>query len=561
MKIINEEYWVPGKGRELAIKYEPVILGISFLYIPLIFIFQKIMKNKKEIEAKYIKILWNISLSFLSFLGALFIILYDKNVLKYLILEEKEYSAITRAVICIFTLTKVVEYGDTLFLILKKKKLTFLHSYHHLSVVIYCLYSQKELVSHAHYFVFLNLIVHSIMYCYFGCIYIIPKIVYRFRKLITCLQIFQMFIGIFISYYAIQNVDNHVYVNNAIASFTLYLTYAFLFLNFYFNNYYRNIKGDVATYMISMHVLGFIGFIMVCKSKDIFKLFIEVLVGCIFTLSLLKFSFYFNEKYYHSFKNKIPETNFNEQIQMFKKYKNIYYSNMALLKKIIINMIKTFLLCFNGFATYAHDNIFIFVNFYSKKIKEIQNEGIIIEKQEAENCHTSKTENCHIAKTENDHIAKTKNRKQTNSFPDNIQKSNIINREKLEKKNKNSLNFQSCLNFQNCYNLIKYIYNTSIISYIISKPPIETISRKENHKNDEISVEHNIYKNYNVFYIIKKIIECYLLYLICLIMPIYYGLKVYNDAVLGLCVHGAFRWVIEIYFTKIFKKSEKRKYY
>ncbi|SCN59686.1 long chain fatty acid elongation enzyme, putative [Plasmodium chabaudi adami] len=539
MKIINEEYWVPGKGRELAIKYEPVILGISFLYIPLILIFQKIMKKRKEIEAKYIKILWNISLSFFSFLGALFIILYDKNVLKYLILEEKEYSAITRAVICIFTLTKVVEYGDTLFLILKKKKLTFLHSYHHLSVVIYCLYSQKELVSHAHYFVFLNLIVHSIMYCYFGCIYIIPKIVYRFRKLITCLQIFQMFIGIFISYYAIQNVDNHVYINNAIASFTLYLTYAFLFLNFYFNNYYRNIKGDVATYMISMHVLGLIGFIMVCKSKDIFKLFIEVLIGCIFTLSLLKFSFYFNENYYHSFKNKIPETNFNDQIQMFKKYKNIYYSNMALLKKIIINMIKTFLLCLNGFATYAHDNIFIFVNFYSKKIKDIQNEGIVIEKQETENYHNGKT----------------KNKKQTNSFSDNIQKSNQINDENSEKKNKNSLNFQ------NCYNLIKYIYNTSIISYIISKPPIDNISRKDDQKNDDISVQPNIYKNYNLFYIIKKIIECYLLYLICLIMPIYYGLKVYNDAVLGLCVHGAFRWVIEIYSTKIFKKSEKKKFY
>ncbi|VTZ68420.1 long chain fatty acid elongation enzyme, putative [Plasmodium chabaudi chabaudi] len=539
MKIINEEYWVPGKGRELAIKYEPIILGISFLYIPLILIFQKIMKKRKEIEAKYIKILWNISLSFFSFLGALFIILYDKNVLKYLILEEKEYSAITRAVICIFTLTKVVEYGDTLFLILKKKKLTFLHSYHHLSVVIYCLYSQKELVSHAHYFVFLNLIVHSIMYCYFGCIYIIPKIVYRFRKLITCLQIFQMFIGIFISYYAIQNVDNHVYINNAIASFTLYLTYAFLFLNFYFNNYYRNIKGDVATYMISMHVLGLIGFIMVCKSKDIFKLFIEVLIGCIFTLSLLKFSFYFNENYYHSFKNKIPETNFNDQIQMFKKYKNIYYSNMALLKKIIINMIKTFLLCLNGFATYAHDNIFIFVNFYSKKIKDIQNEGIVIEKQETQNYHNGKT----------------KNRKQTNSFSDNIQKPNKINDDNFEKKNK------KFLNFQNCYSLIKYIYNTSIISYIISKPPIDTISRKDDQKNDDISVQPNIYKNYNLFYIIKKIIECYLLYLICLIMPIYYGLKVYNDAVLGLCVHGAFRWVIEIYSTKIFKKSEKKKFY
>ncbi|CDU17601.1 long chain fatty acid elongation enzyme, putative [Plasmodium yoelii] len=549
MKIINEEYWAPGKGRELAIKYEPIILTISFLYIPIILIFQKIMKKRKEIEAKYIKILWNLSLSFFSFLGVLFIILYDKNVLKYIILEEKEYSAITRAVICIFTLTKVIEYGDTIFLILKKKKLTFLHSYHHLTVVIYCLYSQKELVSHAHYFVFLNLIVHSIMYCYFGCIYIIPKIVYKFRKIITCLQIFQMFIGIFISYYAIQNVDNNIYIQNAIASFILYLTYAFLFLNFYFNNYYRNIKGDVATHMISIHVLGFIGFIMLCKSKDIFKLFAEVLIGSIFTLSLLKFSFYFNENYYYSYKNKIPETNFNDQMHMFKKYKNIYYSNMALLKKIIINMIKTFLLCFNGFATYAHDNIFIFVNFYSKKIKEIQNDETFLGKQE----------------TDNDKIIATKSKKEKNNFSDNVTQKynndkNVENEdERVEKTNIKSL--KNSLQFQNFYNLIKYIYNTSIISYIISKPPIDNISRKENQKNEDISVQPHVYQNYNLFYIIKKIIKSYLLYLICLIIPIYYGLKVYNNAILGLCVHGAFRWIIEIYSTKIFKKSNKKKVY
>ncbi|KOB86436.1 hypothetical protein PFDG_02203 [Plasmodium falciparum Dd2] len=151
MSIINKYYWTPQKGRELAIKYEKTILMISLLYIPCILLLQKIMKKRKEMDMKYLKILWNLSLSFLSCGGVLLITIYDKNILKYIIVEESEYSPETRAVITIFTLTKVVEYGDTLFLILKKKKLTFLHSYHHLSVVIYCLYSQKILVSHAHY--------------------------------------------------------------------------------------------------------------------------------------------------------------------------------------------------------------------------------------------------------------------------------------------------------------------------------------------------------------------------------------------------------------------------
>ncbi|SBS85652.1 long chain fatty acid elongation enzyme, putative [Plasmodium ovale] len=521
MGAVSRAYWSPGKGKELAVKYEKTILLISLLYIPAILILQKIMKNRKEIEAKILKILWNVSLSLLSLIGVLFIMIYDRNVLKYVIIEETEYSPETRAVITIFTLTKVLEYGDTIFLILKKKKLTFLHSYHHLSVVIYCLYSQKELVSHAHYFVFFNLIVHSIMYFYFGFIYIIPRLLCKIRKFITCLQIFQMFIGIFISYYAIKNVDNKVYVNNAIASFTLYLTYAFLFLNFYFNNYYRNIKSNVATYMISIHILAIIGFIMICKSKDILRLFIEVSVGCVFTLTLLNFSFYFNKHYYHILRNKIAEKNFTEQSDIFNKYKKKYYSNMAILKKITINMIKTFLLCFNGLVTYAHDNIFLFVNFYSKKIKKIANDSIIMDNKKGI-------------------------RNGDNQSDDVSSSSTYTSEQGKNGKKKKTLNF---------YILIRDLYNSSIISYIISKSPIENISL--NLEKTMKSDQQNLQGNSNLFYIIKQLFQNYLLYIVCLILPIYYGLKVYNDALLGLCVHGALRWIIEIYSTKIFNKTSK----
>ncbi|CRG99410.1 long chain fatty acid elongation enzyme, putative [Plasmodium relictum] len=522
MSIVNEHYWTPKKGRELAIKYEKLIFLISLLYIPAIFILQRFMKKRKEIEAKVCKVIWNLTLSFLSFVGVLLIIIYDKTILKFLIVEETEYSPETRAVITIFTLTKFIEYGDTLFLILKKKKLTFLHSYHHLSVVIYCLYSQKELVSHAHYFVFFNLIVHSIMYFYFGFIYILPKIVIKMRKFITCLQIFQMFVGIFISYYAIKHVDNPVYVNNAIASFTLYLTYAFLFLNFYFNNYYRNIKSNVATYLISIHILGIIGFIMICKSKDILRLFIEVSVGCVFTLTLLNFSFYFNKHYYQNIKSKISEKNFIEETDLFNKYKKRYYSNMALLKKITINMIKTGLLCFNGLATYAHDNIFLFVNFYSEKIKRIANDSII----------------------------DNSNKKVNNNEMNDISSTKSLPNDDLKKKRKKT--------FFTFYTSLKDLYNSSIISYIISKSPIENISiNLENMKTDQSSIKGN----FSFLYIIKQIIQNYLFYIVCLILPIYYGLKVYNDALLGLCVHGALRWLIELYSTKIFNKTQKLKFY
>ncbi|SBT33505.1 GNS1/SUR4 domain containing protein [Plasmodium ovale wallikeri] len=345
MGAVSRAYWSPGKGKELAVKYEKTILLISLLYIPAILILQKIMKNRKEIEAKFLKILWNVSLSLLSLIGVLFIIIYDRNVLKYVIIEETEYSPETRAVITIFTLTK----------------------YTHTS-------------------------------------------------------------------------------------------------NYWFYN-------DMQ-------------------------------------------------------KNKIAEKNFTEQSDIFNKYKKKYYSNMAILKKITINMIKTFLLCFNGLVTYAHDNIFLFVNFYSKKIKKIANDSIIMDNKKGTRNGDSQSDDVSSSSTYTSEQGK--------------------NGKKKKKKKKTILNF---------YILIRDLYNSSIISYIISKSPIENISL--NLEKTMKSDKQKLHGNCNLFYIIKQLFQNYLLYIVCLILPIYYGLKVYNDALLGLCVHGALRWIIEIYSTKIFNKTSK----
>ncbi|CAG9480565.1 long chain fatty acid elongation enzyme, putative [Plasmodium vivax] len=548
MTPLSRAFWAPGKGRELAGKYEKTILLISLLYIPAVLALQKVMRRRKEIEAKALKVAWNVCLSALSLMGVLLILIYDPHVLKSIILEETEYRPETRAVISIFTLTKVVEYGDTVFLILKKKKLTFLHSYHHLSVVIYCLYSQKELVSHAHYFVFLNLVVHAIMYFYFGFIYIVPKILYKVRQFITCLQILQMFIGIFISYYAIRNVENQIYVKNAIASFALYLTYAILFLNFYFNNYCKNVKSNVATYMISVHILGLIGLIMLCTSNDTLRLFIEVSIGCVFTLTLLSCSFHFNTHYCYLWKNKIGDTNFLEQTDLLLTYKAKYFSNMAFLKKMTIHMIKTFLLCFNGLATYAHDTIFLFVNFYSERLKRIAHESAALEKG-------GKSATVRGAAMSGETSGATSGASDKSSDQPNDQPNDEPNNQTNVANPPGEAPNRRDTKANRVFFLIKDLYNRSIISYIIYKSPIENIAKNLESISPDQSARKSL--QFTFFRMTKQVIQNYLLYIVCLILPIYYGLRVYNDALLGLCVHGALRWLIEIYSTKIFNKSRK----
>ncbi|VWU49175.1 long chain fatty acid elongation enzyme, putative [Hepatocystis sp. ex Piliocolobus tephrosceles] len=541
MGLFDENYWVPGKGRELSIKYEKIILFFGIVYLPVIWFLQKYMKNKKKIEALFIKKIWNFSLSLLSLIGALTIIIYNKNILKYIILEESEYTPQTRAVITIFTLSKAVEYGDTIFLILKKKPLTFLHIYHHLTVTLYCFYSQKELVSHAHYFVFLNLCIHTIMYCYYGLVMIIPKIVLKIRKLITALQIIQMVIGMTISYHAIRTVDNRIHLNNAIISFLLYLSYAFLFLNFYFTNYYKNIKSMVAINMISIHILGAVGFIMICKSKDILRLSVEIFIGSIFTLTLLQLSFYFNKHYYQILKNIVLEKHVIEQTQIFKKYKQTYDSNMATLKKITLQIIKTCLLCFNGIMTYAHDTIFIFVNLYSNKVKTITNDSILID-----NNKTNKNVLNSDPKIKNKKVIDSKNMLQKQEETEQ--------NKKKEKEQKEYITL-----YKSIKKLISSLYNSSIIHLIVLELPKENISinTEKNLKNP--SKHLKIWKS--IFYFIKELTLNYLVYTICLILPVYYGFKAYNDAILGLCVHGGLRWLIEIHLTKMFKKDSKVKFH
>ena len=67
-----------------------------------------------------------------------------------------------------FVLSKVPELGDTIFIVLRKQKLIFLHWYHHVTVLIYCWYSFSQYTAPARWFVVMNFIVHSIMYTYYA---------------------------------------------------------------------------------------------------------------------------------------------------------------------------------------------------------------------------------------------------------------------------------------------------------------------------------------------------------------------------------------------------------
>lgn len=69
----------------------------------------------------------------------------------------------------LFALSKVFEFGDTVFIILRKTPLSFLHCYHHVTVCIYTWYALTSKPSAlSPWFGGMNSTVHTFMYTYYA---------------------------------------------------------------------------------------------------------------------------------------------------------------------------------------------------------------------------------------------------------------------------------------------------------------------------------------------------------------------------------------------------------
>ena len=70
-------------------------------------------------------------------------------------------NIVARFRITIFCISKVPELIDTLFIVLRKQKLIFLHWFHHATVLIYAWYSYHDWTASGRWFVFMNYTVHG----------------------------------------------------------------------------------------------------------------------------------------------------------------------------------------------------------------------------------------------------------------------------------------------------------------------------------------------------------------------------------------------------------------
>ncbi|XP_010566215.1 PREDICTED: elongation of very long chain fatty acids protein 6-like [Haliaeetus leucocephalus] len=224
-------------------------LFLAAAYVILIFGIQHFMKGLRAYSLRPSLTLWSLSLALLSAAGAcrfwkLMIFILSTKGFKQSVCSQSFYiHPISKLWAYIFLLSKLLELGDTVFIVLRKKKLIFLHWYHHTTALIITWYAYNDMVAGGGWLGVLNYSVHAIMYSYYAVRaagFQLPRLI---AITITLIQMLQMLtyavINIFIFYWKEDKVC-HTTWTMLFLSFIMYTSLLILFCNFFFKTYLRN---------------------------------------------------------------------------------------------------------------------------------------------------------------------------------------------------------------------------------------------------------------------------------------------------------------------------------
>jgi hypothetical protein len=225
----------------------PIIAVTSYLLF--CYYGQKYLQDKKPFDLRLLLAAWNASLSLFSFigmfrtvpflLGQLLSMTYEKTVC-----SDPDVTYGNGPVglwVALFILSKLPELIDSVFIVLRKRDLIFLHWYHHVTVLLYCWHAYSTRAGSGLYFVAMNYSVHALMYGYF-CLQALKMVPKNFPAyLITFAQITQMIVGTSVCvstwYFHVSEKQCHNDFYNLIAGGLMYGSYLYLFVEFAFKRF------------------------------------------------------------------------------------------------------------------------------------------------------------------------------------------------------------------------------------------------------------------------------------------------------------------------------------
>lgn len=219
-------------------------------YLLIISVGSKLMSSReKPFDLRMPLAAWNAFLCIFSFMGMMRTMPYLLGSILSMPYKETVCSnpregwgeGTTGLWVMLFIYSKIPELVDTVFIVLRKRPLIFLHWYHHVTVLLFCWSAYSTLAGSGLYFVAMNYSVHALMYGYYclQALHMCPK---SFPAvMITVFQITQMFIGtgVCIScwYYKLTGQSCHNDTINLTAGAVMYGSYLYLFCDFAVRRY------------------------------------------------------------------------------------------------------------------------------------------------------------------------------------------------------------------------------------------------------------------------------------------------------------------------------------
>jgi len=243
--------FVPGKTPMSTLK--ETVIALAAYYI-IIFGGRELMKHRKPFVLNGPFMVHNLYLTIIS--GSLLALFIEQLLPE--VVRNGVFHAVcsndggwTRQLVMLYYmnyLTKYLELIDTLFLVLKKKPLTFLHTYHHGATALLCYTQLVGNTAVSWVPITLNLTVHVVMYWYY--FQAARGIRIWWKKYITMLQIIQFVIDLGFVYFASYTYFSNAYFPSApnygtcageefaaIAGMGILSSYLLLFISFYFATY------------------------------------------------------------------------------------------------------------------------------------------------------------------------------------------------------------------------------------------------------------------------------------------------------------------------------------
>lgn len=195
-------HWVPGRT-PLSTDREVIVAIVTYLVV--IFGGRELMKSRAPFKLQTLFQIHNVILSAGSLLLLVLMLeeivpLYLKHGFFWSICNSRAFTPRLVSFYIVNYYFKYLELIDTVFLVLKKKKLAFLHVFHHAATAVLCHNQLNGQTSVQWVVITLNLAVHVVMYYYYYATAGGAKI--WWKRYLTTMQITQFVIDLFIVYFA-----------------------------------------------------------------------------------------------------------------------------------------------------------------------------------------------------------------------------------------------------------------------------------------------------------------------------------------------------------------------